>query len=469
MAKDIDLIILDSIIIRDETMTGANTAARIGTNLVDLGEKIKELLEQNEYMQKSVYDTNDNGIVDNAELVNGLTVGSAVPENAVFTDTVYDDTAVTGRVSQNESDIAATASGLLGKEDTLGNPSVSGKVLSSTIDGTRIWVTMTSGGGGGIPEAPIDDKQYSRKNSDWDEIVLTDGPAGDTGPKGDQGDHGAEGPQGPTGLSGGILATSVEVIGIGTIGAAKDGDIFSAGKDLTEVLTQLVQKTIPPTYTTPSGSLNVNPSSTQEVGTALSYVLDPRFTQNDGGAYGEVRLYKQNILIKTQTDLTDYSHSGQTVLVGSQTYKEEIDYAQGPIKDNNFGTPHPAGRIPAGTVTKTRGVTGAYYHWYGAFGSAPPADGAAIRASGLKTFGNSFTLNTGTTDIVHVIAIPENKTLVKVIDADALNLDVTANYVYSNTLISVPDAGGNSPVYEVYISENASAFPENHRHNVTLS
>ena len=40
-------------------------------------------------MLKSVYDTNANGIVDNAEKVNGLTVQTAVPANAKFTDTVY--------------------------------------------------------------------------------------------------------------------------------------------------------------------------------------------------------------------------------------------------------------------------------------------------------------------------------------------------------------------------------------------
>ena len=40
-------------------------------------------------MQKSVYDTNNSGVVDNAEKVNGLTVQTAVPTGAVFTDTIY--------------------------------------------------------------------------------------------------------------------------------------------------------------------------------------------------------------------------------------------------------------------------------------------------------------------------------------------------------------------------------------------
>lgn len=64
-------------------------------------------------MAKSVYDSNDDGIVNaadyatNAGTVNNLTVETAVPFGAVFTDTVYDDTALSARVSQNENDIIA--------------------------------------------------------------------------------------------------------------------------------------------------------------------------------------------------------------------------------------------------------------------------------------------------------------------------------------------------------------------------
>lgn len=45
-------------------------------------------------MLKATYDTNDNGVVDNAEKVNNHTVETDVPANAVFTDTTY--TAGTG-------------------------------------------------------------------------------------------------------------------------------------------------------------------------------------------------------------------------------------------------------------------------------------------------------------------------------------------------------------------------------------
>ena len=45
-------------------------------------------------MTKAVYDTNDDGIVDNAEKVNGHTVECDVPADAQFTDTIYDDAVI---------------------------------------------------------------------------------------------------------------------------------------------------------------------------------------------------------------------------------------------------------------------------------------------------------------------------------------------------------------------------------------
>lgn len=51
-------------------------------------DEVDELLgAQGNFMKKSTYDTNDSGVVDNAEKVNGKTVESDVPANAVFTDT----------------------------------------------------------------------------------------------------------------------------------------------------------------------------------------------------------------------------------------------------------------------------------------------------------------------------------------------------------------------------------------------
>lgn len=49
-------------------------------------------------MSTATYDSNGNGIVDNAEKVNNHTVDKDVPSNAVFTDTVYDDTELRNKI-----------------------------------------------------------------------------------------------------------------------------------------------------------------------------------------------------------------------------------------------------------------------------------------------------------------------------------------------------------------------------------
>ena len=56
-------------------------------------------------MLKYIYDTNANGIVDNAEKVNNHTVEKDVPSNAVFTDTIYDDTQVKSDIQANSTAI----------------------------------------------------------------------------------------------------------------------------------------------------------------------------------------------------------------------------------------------------------------------------------------------------------------------------------------------------------------------------
>lgn len=56
-------------------------------------------------MHTDVYDINQNGVVDDAEKVNGHSVYKDVPPDAVFTDTIYDDTIIRGQVRANMNNI----------------------------------------------------------------------------------------------------------------------------------------------------------------------------------------------------------------------------------------------------------------------------------------------------------------------------------------------------------------------------
>lgn len=86
-------------------------------------------------MLKSMYDTNDNGIVDNAEKVNNHTVQSDVPANAVFTDTVfsgnYNDLTNKPSIPSKTSDLTNDAGYLTSHQD------ISGK-QDTLVSGTNI-------------------------------------------------------------------------------------------------------------------------------------------------------------------------------------------------------------------------------------------------------------------------------------------------------------------------------------------
>lgn len=120
-------------------------------------------------MKKSVYDTDNNGIVDNAEKVNNHTVDKDVPSDAKFTDTVYDDTAISNRVSGIEEVIPkdATSSNPLATESDIptvvANPSGSASAgdLTKIQIGDNIYEIPSGGGsasGGGLTA----DVLYSR-------------------------------------------------------------------------------------------------------------------------------------------------------------------------------------------------------------------------------------------------------------------------------------------------------------------
>ena len=88
-------------------------------------------------MLKSTYDTNDNGIVDNAEKVNNHTVLTDVPANAVFTDTTYTagtGISITNGVISNTQTSAewGNITGTLADQTDL-NTALSGKADTSSI------------------------------------------------------------------------------------------------------------------------------------------------------------------------------------------------------------------------------------------------------------------------------------------------------------------------------------------------
>jgi hypothetical protein len=100
--------------------------------------------------------------------------------------------------------------------------------------------------------------------------------------------------------------------------------------------------------------------------------------------------------------------------------------------------------------------------------SSVPSVSSDVRSLSNKIFTdgtNPFILNTGNVDRNFSVAVPSNLSITKVVDIDALNADITSNYVQST--FNVNDAGGSSVTYHVYTLTNAIPYGANHRHQVT--
>ena len=168
----------DAVVIRDETTTGANTATRVGTNLVDIADDL--------VAKQAAIDLNT---AKETNIAHPL-VETAVPVGAVFTDndTVYNDTAIQAEVDLNTAKVGVTT------EEA--NPDVVSQVDAEAGVATdeRIWTAervkqaiVALGGSGSV-----DDTAYSvswngvttiapSKNALYDRIenlfdVYTDSP-----------------------------------------------------------------------------------------------------------------------------------------------------------------------------------------------------------------------------------------------------------------------------------------------------
>lgn len=256
----------------------------------------------------------------------------------------------------------------------------------------------------------------------------------------------------------------ITVAGIGTLGGYSDGDTISSGTTLNDFIKGCAQKRQSPTYSAPSVSLSVSPSGTQEIGDSVSFTLTPNYTARDAGAITSVVFTLGGTTIRTQADLTPHIDNNRIVPAGALNYGVEVHYADGAIKNDTLGDPDATGQILAGNVSGVRSITGSYYNWYEAMNPTTSVEARTMS----RTFNNTFTLNTGSSSLAFTILLPPAKTLVSVIDEDALGTNLTADYVSQGTF-SVDDGGGNPVNYNKYVLNIGVPYSSNHRHNVTIS
>ena len=125
------------------------------------------------------------------------------------------------------------------------------------------------------------------------------------------------------------------------------------------------------------------------------------------------------------------------------------------------------------TTNGGNGTVNFYYlQFYGPSSSAPTTS-ADVRNLPSRSFSfiNPVTLYTGNVERIFTIAIPASQSVSQVLDLDALNANITANYILST--FNVNDAGGTATSYKVYTMTNAVPYSAggtpagNHRHQIT--
>lgn len=262
-----------------------------------------------------------------------------------------------------------------------------------------------------------------------------------------------------------------------TIGSYTDGSVIPKGTTLTEVLTKMAAKQIPPTYKAPTSTLSPA-NQAVETGTSVTPTIKSVFTKNDAG---DVTSYKVTRTlsgspteIKTGAAVEDVTDAAQIVPDGANLkYTVEIGYGDGPVKDDNLGNPYPSTAIKAGTLSKSMTYTGQRkrFHSVGT-GAIPELTSDAIRGmTGVlnPTAGQTFDISLAVGSKNVVIAIPTGRSIKQIMYVETNDTGMLPNFATQTVKVADARGGSNGLMdYTVYTYEMAGAAQAVMTFRVTL-
>jgi hypothetical protein len=119
-------------------------------------------------------------------------------------------------------------------------------------------------------------------------------------------------------------------------------------------------------------------------------------------------------------------------------------------------------------ISPTRTVTARYKRYYGSTANSV-TNSSSVKALPSNEFQtsniNTFILNTGNAQKKFTVALPPSRTISEVIDLDALNANITSNYILTGT-INVTDAAGTNRAYNIYEMNIGEPYSASHRHQI---
>ena len=262
------------------------------------------------------------------------------------------------------------------------------------------------------------------------------------------------------------------------------GTIPSKGKNLSEVFEAMFVKEQNPTTTQPSVNLTFSEAKAYEVGTVVSPTYSATFNAGSytyGPATG-VTVTSWEISDTAGNTASTASGSFNDVTVADNTnYKitAKANHTAGAIPLTNKKNEYAAGKIAAGSKTRTSGaITGYRSFFYGVLDTSSaeaPLTSAIVRGltnGGAYNASKTFTLNGSATAKRIVVAVPSNSTragLKEVILTSAMNTPVTDSYVKTTAAVKVEGVNGATAIdYTVWTYEPA-AIDAGEVHKITLA
>lgn len=242
-------------------------------------------------------------------------------------------------------------------------------------------------------------------------------------------------------------------------GSAK---LAAKGKNIKQVLASVLAKEENPGKTNPAVSFNSQKGfGTYEIGTKknLSYTVS---LSAGSYTYGPATGIAAQSWSVSCTGIADAKTSATGVFENvvaeatAKTITATATYNEGAVPKTNLGNDHPAGKIAAGSASKTSdALVGVRYMFWGPVTTDIELNSANIRALAHKEANASKTLGTfgaGAGAKKVIVAVPAGKKVTKVLMPSALNADVTALFVKQGTQVDVEGAEGYTAAkYDVYV------------------
>ena len=273
--------------------------------------------------------------------------------------------------------------------------------------------------------------------------------------------------------------TITSPIGVHTIPSSGSKTLEGTGKSIEQFLEYLGAEEKNPNTTQPSVSITGFDAKGYEVGSTV--IPQYSATLNPGSySYGPATGVTANAWSVTDSDgHTKDTASGtfDEITIGDSTnYKitATCEHSEGAVPVTNLGGAYPAGKIIAGSKSKTTSsMTGFRSYFYGAKNTKDDIiDSAFIRGltnSNKAVTATSFNMSIPEGALRVVIAIPtaSGRTLSKVEDANAFGTDVVDSFVKQT--VQVEGKNGYTAVsYDVYVFDSGKALASN-TYKVTIA